>query len=143
MEEKMVLYHFEELIKTLITLSFSAEKQKFIIGIGNVADELVIDFDTHFNEKLAILYIEIGMLSTNDIMKLNEYNKVLNEKCFSQEADFFTDFEELIINPVWEEIRYESSRLLKSLNKDNLDIEVTREVTNNVEWTKTKLIQIN
>lgn len=68
-------------------------------------------------------------------------DRFLSEKCNREEVDFFTDIDELKNNSAWEEIRTETSKLLKCLNKDNLDIEVTREVDKNIEWTKTKLIK--
>lgn len=140
MDKNIVLYHFDELIKTLITLSSSAEKQKYIMGYGHVGDEMIIDFDSHFIG-MANHYVETGLLTDNEIKKLEEYDRFLSEKCNREEVDFFTDIDELKNNSLWEEFRTETSKLLKSLNKDNLDIEVTREVDKNIEWTKTKLIK--
>lgn len=141
MDKEIIQYHFDELLKTLIILSSPAEKQKYIMGFGNVGEDMLVDFDSHFNGVMANHYVETGFLSINEVKRLEEYDSFLDKKCNGQTTDVFINFDELKNNLVWKEIRTETFKLLKYLTKDNLDIEVTREIDKNIEWTKTKLIK--
>lgn len=85
MDKEIVQYHYDELIKSLVTLASPAEKQKYIMGYGHVGDGMIIEFESHY---------KLG---------------------------FFTDF---------------------FLDKDNLDIEITREVEDNIEWTRNRLYEV-
>ncbi|MNP51860.1 hypothetical protein D3C76_1462100 [compost metagenome] len=142
MTEEIIHYHFEELIKTIVTLSQTAEKQMYIMGFGHVGDEMVIDFEAHFSDHISI-YLETGLITLEHFKYLNDYNDYLDRKLEGQTAKFFIDRQELMTNSIWEEIRLESKKLLKLLDRADLDIEVFREVHGNIEWTKTKLINKN
>ncbi|HHY72089.1 MAG TPA: hypothetical protein GX497_02450 [Bacillus bacterium] len=141
MDKEIIQYHFDELLKTLIILSSPAEKQKDIMGFGNVGEDMLVDFESHFNGVIANHYVETGFLSANEIKKLEEYDRFLDKKCNGQVIEVFTNFDKLKNNSVWEEIRTETFKLLKYISKDNLDIEITREIDKNLEWTITKLIK--
>jgi hypothetical protein len=141
MDKEIIQYHFDELLKTLIILFSPAEKQKYIMGFGNVGEDMLIDFDSNFNGVMAYHYVENGFLSGNEVKKIEEYDRFLDKKCNGQTTDVFTNFDELKNTSVWKEVRPETFKLLKYLTKDNLDIEVTREIDKNIEWTKTKLIK--
>ncbi|GGA16717.1 hypothetical protein GCM10008018_71440 [Paenibacillus marchantiophytorum] len=142
MEKDIVQYHYDELIKSLVTLSSPAEKQKYIMGYGHVGDDMIIEFENHYNLGMADYYFDIGLFTDNQLQKIDDYDKFLDEKSGEQELDFFTDFDQLNSNPIWEEIRVETSKLLRFFDKDNLDIEVTREVDNKIELTRTRLYKV-
>lgn len=141
MDKEIIQYHFDELLKTLIILSSPAEKQKYIMGFGNVGEDMLVDFDSHFNGDMGNHYVETGLLSVNQVKKLEEYDRFIDKKCKGQTTDVFTNFDELKNNSIWEEIRTETDILLKYLTKDKMDIEVKRKMDKNIEWTKTKLIK--
>jgi hypothetical protein len=140
MRQDLIQYHFEELIKTIITLSSPAERQIFIIGIGHTGDEMVIDFDTHYKEHIDH-YLSTGLLTLEHANSLKQYDDFLSERCAGQPVEFFLDQLELKTNSIWAEIRIESKKLLKALNKEHLGLEVWREVNGEIEHTKTKLIR--
>ncbi|KOR90383.1 hypothetical protein [Paenibacillus solani] len=140
MEQEFIQYHFEELIKTIITLSSPADRQIYIIDIGHTGDEMVIDFDTHYKD-LLVYYLNTGLLTSEQAKSLKRYDDFLNQKCAGQPVEFFLDRLELKTNNIWEEIRNESKKLLKTLDKEDLVLEVWREVNGDIEHTKTKLIR--
>lgn len=142
MDKEIVQYHYDELIKSLVTLASPAEKQKYIMGYGHVGDGMIIEFESHYNLGMAEYYQNLGIFSDNQLQRLDDYDKFLDEKCDKQELEFFTDFNQLKSNAIWEEIRDETSKLLRFLDKDNLDIEITREVEDNIELTRTRLYKV-
>ena len=139
MDKGVIQYHFEELIKTLITLSSSADRQIYIIGMGHTGVEMVNDFDAYYRDFINH-YLELGFLTLEQSKSLNKFNEYLDGICNSQSDGFFYDRLEVKTNVIWEEIRTESKKLLMILNKDHLDIEVIREIKDNIEITKMKLI---
>jgi len=139
-------YWCEELIMSIITLASPAEKQIEIIGIGITGDEMLIDFDSSLTW-VKDNYVNNGYFSEKNIKKLNEFDKYLDEVIKGQKEDFFVDNNELINNPIWEEIREKAKALLKDLEMSNLDITLDRtisELDNNdriiIENTKRTLI---
>ena len=131
---------------SIITLASPAEKQIEIIGIGITGDEMLIDFDSSLTW-VKDNYVNNGYFSEKNIKKLNEFDKYLDEVIKGQKEDFFVDNNELINNPIWEEIREKAKALLKDLEMSNLDITLDRtisELDNNdriiIENTKRTLI---
>ncbi|MCR2804272.1 hypothetical protein [Paenibacillus soyae] len=112
MDKNIVQYHYSELIKSLITLAAPAENQKYIKGYGHVGDDMIIEFDSHYNLGMTVYYLNIGLFSDKQLQKLDDYDKFLDKKCGEQELDFFTDFDQLKSNPVWEDIRVGTSKSL-------------------------------
>lgn len=139
MSSDNIHYFFQELIKNIITLSSPAEKQIYIIGIGHTGDEMVIDFDTFYSGHKNH-YLELGLLTLEQLRSLENFNEFLDEKCVNKSGEFFMSRSELKLNKTWDEIRCEAKKLLILLNKDQMDIEVKRDVKGNVEHTRTKLI---
>ena len=138
MNNEMIQYHFEELIKTLITLASSADRQIEIMGYGFVGDDMLIDFETHYEH--SEFYLNHGLVSENQFKSINEFNDLLDIWLESQSDDFTLDPYELHNNKVWEDIRLEAKKLLEILEMDHLDLTFTRKTDGNLEWTKTKLI---
>lgn len=112
---------YEELIKSLIALSSNAEKQKEIIGYGQVAQELVEDF-YHYYSNCREQY-----LMENLITKEQDLNLGLLEKLFKEQKDqSFWDDDNLGTNIQWQEVRKIASENLKILGKSDFTIEVKR-----------------
>ncbi|WP_059053618.1 hypothetical protein [Paenibacillus senegalimassiliensis] len=140
MNKELIMYHFEEFIKALITLSLSAEKQIHIIGIGHTGDEMVIDFDTFYRDHIDS-YIKEGLISTKQAVLLEAFDNFLEVQSLNQPPEFFLDRKILKESQVWEDIRIETKKLLRALNRADWDIRVHRRVDGNVEHTKTEIIK--
>ena len=78
------------LLKTLITLSSSADSQTEIIGAGVVTDEMAGDLYRYFN----ILYnelIENRLLHEAALNKLKQLDYFLDQRSGYRDADFWDD----------------------------------------------------
>jgi len=140
MNKELIMYHFEEFIKALITLSLPAEKQIHIIGIGHTGDEMVIDFDTFYREHIDY-YIKEGLISTKQAVLSEAFDNFLEAQCLNQPPEFFLDRKVLKESQVWEDIRIETKKLLLELDRADWDIRVHRRVDGNIEHTKTEIIK--
>src|SRR5688572_12329 len=78
-DENLVFWKFGELLKTLITLSSDANRQKEIIGIGATADEMAEDFYTYFTLSYQS-YVDNNLISFEQQDKLFELDKFFNER---------------------------------------------------------------
>jgi hypothetical protein len=144
-EENLVCWKFGELIKTLITLSSSAEKQIKIIGAGIVTDEMAEDFSTYFTLSYK-LFVDKKLLNELTINRLNYLDNFLDQRSGEKDPDFWNDTT-LSTNNDWENVRIQAKEILTLLGFENLDIDFERtEKSNEVQkllfqTTRTRLIK--
>ncbi|MEL7656580.1 MAG: hypothetical protein AAGU75_11805, partial [Bacillota bacterium] len=78
--------------------------------------------------------------------RLDEFNKYL-DKFNGLNKDFYWNIEELKNNPLWEELRIESEKILNNVFGKKYRIELQRKHTyiggKNKEQTKRKLIELD
>ena len=145
-DENLVRWKFGELIKNLVTLSSSAERQAEIIGIGATCDEMAIDFDTYFTLEYQN-YLDSGLLTISQVEKLKELDKYFEDRSGDKSPDFWDDFL-LETNPEWQYVRRMAKNILEALNMIDLTIEFDRtekyEITRlTMQTTKTRLVKQN
>ena len=109
-DENLVRWKFGELIKNLVTLSSSAERQAEIIGIGATCDEMAIDFDTYFTLEYQN-YLDSGLLTISQVEKLKELDKYFEDRSGDKSPDFWDDFL-LETNPEWQYVRRMAKNIL-------------------------------
>lgn len=147
-KNNLVRWKFGELIKNLVTLSSSAEKQKKIIGVGATCDEMAIDFETYFTHEFQ-RYLDCGLLTSSQVEKLKDLDRYFDERSGDKSPDFWDDFL-LETNSEWQNVRQQAKTILAALNMPDLTIEFDRtekyEMTNNgeqltMQTTKTRLVK--
>ena len=116
--------NFTELIKTLITLSVSAERQKEIIGQGEVCDEMAIDFENHFTNVWQT-YPDHDLLTKINLEKLKDLDTFLEERSGNEHPDFWNDAL-LGVNAEWEIVREKAKNILTLLGAQHLTLEIIR-----------------
>ncbi|RYX99800.1 hypothetical protein EON78_02620 [bacterium] len=124
LEHNLVCWKFGELIKTLITLSSNAERQKEIIGAGVVTDEMAEDFHNYFTSSVAE-YIDNKLLDEVAIKKLSMLDNFLDERSDSKDPKFWDDTL-LSVNSDWQFVRREAKEILKLLKFDYIDLDFER-----------------
>lgn len=149
-EENLVRWKFGELIKNLITLSSSAERQAEIIGIGATCDEMVMDFETYFTLEYQN-YLDSGLLTISQVEELKELDKYFDDRSGDKSPEFWDDFL-LETSLEWKNVRQKAKTILKTLNMLDLTIEYDRtekyKTTNKgeqltMQTTKTRLVKQN
>ena len=141
-DEELLKYYYEELIMSLITMSLPAEKQKEMVGIvGCIGDEILEDFDNFYCLRRQV-YIDRKVFDERQFQLLDDFNKYL-DKYNGHNQDFYWDIEELKNNPLWEELREESKKIVKNVFGKKYRIELQRKYSNGIEHTKRKLIEIS
>lgn len=147
MEDNLICWKFSELIKTLITLSSSADRQIEIIGAGVVTDEMTEDFYNYFTISYRQL-IENKLIDEATLDKLNYLNEFLDQRSGDKDPDFWDDTT-LSTNKDWQDVRTQTKEILTLMGFANLDIDFERtekyEKTNEgqkllMQTTRTKLI---
>ncbi|MBB2147230.1 hypothetical protein GM921_17145 [Pedobacter sp. LMG 31464] len=147
-DDNLVHWKFGELIKNLVTLSSSAERQAEIIGIGAICDEMAIDFDTYFTLEYQE-YLDSGLLTSSQVEKLKELDKYFEEQSGDKSLDFWDDFL-LETSSEWQDVRQKAKTILETLNMQDFTIEFDRtekyKKTNKgerltMQTTKTRLIK--
>jgi len=123
-ETNRVNFNFWELIKVLVTLSSSANRQKEIIGFGEVADEMAIDFESYYTLNFQS-YLDNGLLTEAQVAKLNLLDKFLEDRSGENMIEFWND-DFLDSHPDWEKVRIMAKEILKEMNYDNLEIGIER-----------------
>lgn len=149
-EDNQVCWKFGELIKTLIILSSSADRQREIIGAGVVTDEMAEDFYSYFTLSFQ-QYLDNDLISGKAFEKLNQLDEFLDERSGDKDPEFW-DERTLSTNNDWQKVRTQANEILSLLGYDNLDIEFNRtekyEMTNQgqklvMQSTRTRLINKN
>ncbi len=102
-----------------------AERQKEIIGIGAVADEMAEDFHTYFTLSYRA-YTENNLLTSKQKNKLDELDLFLDVRSGDNSPEFWDDFN-LSTNSAWEFVRKHAKEILVMLNMDDLALEFERE----------------
>ena len=124
-DDNLVRWKFGELIKNLLTLSASAERQKEIIGIGATCDEMAIDFDTYYTLSYKS-YLDKGLLTVDQFETLKDLNIYFENRSGDKSPDFWDDFL-LDTNPEWQIVRQKAKTILELLKMQDLTIEFDRE----------------
>lgn len=146
-EENLVYWKFGELIKTLVTLSSSADRQIEIIGAGVVTDEMAEDFYSYFTTSY-MQYIENKLIDETTINKLKQLDYFLDQRSGDKDPDFWDDTT-LSTNKDWQNVRTQAKEILTLLGFENLDIDFERtekyETSNEgkkllMQTTRTRLI---
>lgn len=120
-EENQILYKFGELIKTLITIASEAEKQKNIIGMGVIADEIALDFEVYFALSYN-QYLNNQLLNEETLDELFLLDCLFDKYSGNRNPNFWDD-SSLETNSDWKEVRKMTKNILMSMGMDNLDIE--------------------
>lgn len=123
-EKNLVYWKFGELIKTLITLSSSADRQIEIIGAGVVTDEMAEDFYSYFTISYKE-FIENKLLNEKTLNKLKQLDNFLDQRSGDKDPDFWDDTT-LSTNIDWQNVRTQAKEILILLQFENLDIEFER-----------------
>lgn len=143
-DEALVKYFYEELIMSLITMSLSAEEQKYMIGIGCTGDEILEGFSNFYIERRQF-YLGKEVFNDKQIEILDKFEKFLH-KYNGRDEDFYWNFEQLRSNPLWEELREQSKIVISQVfgKKYRIEIEREDEFVNGktIEHTRRKLIEI-
>jgi hypothetical protein len=146
-EQELAVRQFDELIKTLITLSVPPERQVEICGFGCPGDDMANDFDSYYTH-CRKLYLDHGLVETKHVKLLDELDHYLDSRSGAQYAEFWENPDLLSSHPDWEEIRGLAHSCLVSLGKTHLDVEVSHVIENKtgpdgtplkVQWTQLKL----
>lgn len=149
-EENLVYWKFGELIKTLITLSSSADRQIEIIGAGAVTDEMAEDFYSYFTISYKE-FIENKLLDETTLNKLKQLDNFLDQRSGDKDPIFWDDTT-LLTNIDWQNVRTQAKEILIVLGFENLEIEFERtekyEKSNNgeklvLQTTRTRIIKNN
>jgi hypothetical protein len=117
-DKKLLKWKFDELIKNLIVISFPANKQIEICGIGHPGDDIANDFDTYFNLS-KFEYIKNNLLNDEQILELEKIDNFFNERSGKNNDGFWDNLES---NSDWQILRQMAANCLKILKKDNLTI---------------------
>lgn len=149
-ETNQVKWNYWQFIKNLVTLSNSADQQREIIGLGAVADEMAIDFESYFTLN-SQRYLDHKLLTEYQVTKLNSLDKFFDERSGDKMPSFWDD-EMLDSHPDWTIIRKFSQEILEQIGYGNLEIEIERTTENSkfnlgksliIESTKTRLKKKN
>ncbi len=103
-EHEPVMRQFDELIKTLIVLSSSADQQKYICGSGCPGDDMASDFDTNYTHTRH-LYIEHNLLTPKQLDLLDNLDRYLENRSGQWNAEFWQNPDLLSSHADWEVIR--------------------------------------
>ncbi len=144
-------WQFEELVKTLLTLSSPAEKQREICGISCPGDDMANDFDSYYT-LCKSQYIDRGYLTSLQIEALDKLDKFLEDRSGQQYEEFWCNSTSLDQHKDWETIRELAKNCLDVLGKTDFDIVVEhtfehdvsndgKEVT--IQHTKTQSVPKN
>jgi hypothetical protein len=143
----LIYWKFGELVKNLVTLSSNAERQTEIIGIGATCCEMAEEFNTYFTMSYRS-FVDNNLLTPAQVDKLIELDKFFDERSGCKSPDFWDELT-LGINADWEIVRQKASKILESLQMQDLAIEFDRkeeyEMTNNgkritTQSTKLRLV---
>lgn len=137
-EERYTFWNFGELIKTLITLSYEAEKQCEMIGYGAVCEEMVMDYDTYFTY-CKEYYINRGLLTVEQVDELLDLDMYF-ENCSEEKGSDFWDDHLLSTSLEWQIVRQKSKKILEILGFEDLDISIERTEKYDTADDGTKLI---
>jgi hypothetical protein len=123
-EENLVYYKFGELIKALVTLSSSAERQIEITGAGIVTIEMAEDFNTYFTLSYKP-FVQYELIDEKTFIKLFYLENFLDHRSGERDSEFWND-KTLATNTDWENVRKQSKNVLALLGFENLDIDFIR-----------------
>lgn len=124
-EDNLVCWKFGELIKTLVTLSSSADRQFEIMGAGIVTDEMAEDFNSYYTLSYE-QFLESKLLDKTVVMdKLNYLENFIDQRSGDKAPDFWDDTT-LSKNSDWQDIRLQAKEILALLGFENLDINFER-----------------
>lgn len=123
-ENNQICWKYGELIKTLITLASSADRQFEIMGFGIPTEEMAEDFHTYFVLSYQHYYNH-NLLNEITIDKLHQINTFFNERSGGKDPDFWEDLA-LSTNKDWENVRRQAKEILILLGMDNLAIDFDR-----------------
>ncbi|RVU00342.1 hypothetical protein EOD41_12730 [Mucilaginibacter limnophilus] len=122
--EEGVYWKFDELVKNLIILSSTAERQKELMGHGCVADEMAEDFHSYFTLSKQE-YLDAGLINQQQFDRLNELDQLLDNYSGDQNPDFWDD-QQLSSNEDWKVLRKIARDILELLGKSDLEISYER-----------------
>jgi len=149
-DKNIALWNFGELVKTLITISSDAKRQCEIIGIGAVADEMALDYESYYS-LWANLFLEYGLINESQKNKLDELDLFFGIRSGKACPEFWDD-DNLETNEDWRIARKKAKEALIDLGYDNLTIEFERKEKFDYslfkkelvsQWTKTRLVKKN
>jgi hypothetical protein len=123
-EENLVYWKFGELIKTLVTLSSSADRQIEITGAGIVTEEMAEDFYSYFTISYK-QFIENKLLDETAINKLKQLDNFLDQRSGDEDPNFWDDTT-ISTNIAWKNVRTQAREILFLLGYENLDIDFER-----------------
>ncbi|MEO1628710.1 MAG: hypothetical protein AAFV25_26415, partial [Bacteroidota bacterium] len=115
---------FDELIKTLIVMSLPLEKQREFYGLGVIADEMMLDFESHYTLNKD-RFAQTEWINEAAKKQLDEIDALTEAWSAEKEEDFWFDMEKHPSD--WDVLRQKASRALTLLEKDHLTVDIKRE----------------
>jgi hypothetical protein len=120
--DNLIKWHFDEFIKTLITLASPADRQIDIMGYGSVGCEMIEDFDWHYIKSKDDFIIK-SLLTEKQTTILDGIIKIIGKHSGKPDDDFW-DKKQLSSHADWLAIRQTAKEILQLLGKNNLELGV-------------------
>lgn len=116
-----LLWQFEEMIKTLIALTLPLDEQINFYGVGATADEMLEDFYSFYvlNKDR---FLERELITEESKKQLDDIDLLTDKWTEEKDEGFWFEMEKH--QDDWNNLRKKATTTLKSLNKDNLTVEV-------------------
>lgn len=125
--ENLHYWKFGELIKCLILLSSEYSEQCRITQIGDIADEMAIDFETYYTEAKNG-YVQLRLINENAKLKLEALDEFLEIRSGARNPNFWTD-DDLKESSDWNLVRGYAKEILANLGYQNLVVILDRKET--------------
>ncbi|WP_298420509.1 hypothetical protein [uncultured Kordia sp.] len=139
-ETDNAMWRFEELVKTLIAMSSSFERQKEIYGFGATADEMLMDFYSHYTLN-KVKFLERKFITNESKKLLDDIDSLTDSWSDEKEEDFWFEMENY--EEDWNVLRGKAKLALVKLGKDKCTVEVKHEnnfdENGNIVMQKTKI----
>lgn len=123
LEELDLPNKFEQLLITLIALKSPYQKQREMLGSGELEDELADDFEMNYTRCRKEL-IEFEYLQEDEMSQLDAIEQFFVKKSEEKDTEFW---EGIMTHPEWERIRLMAMGVLSSLNHSELDVIIEKE----------------
>jgi hypothetical protein len=123
-----IKYHYDELLKLLITISSESKIQLEAHGIGNAEEEMATDLLTHFIEYKDEL-ISAELITIDHAKAISEIDSFFSSHDNDEDELFWSGIE---THPDWDILRRMAESVLLLMKKDNLTIKIS--IKNTTSW---------
>ena len=126
-EENRLTWDFGEFVKNLVTLANPANTQKEIIGPGEVAAEMAIDFESYYTSRFQN-YLDNELLTEDQVSKISVLDTFFEDRSGDKMPGFWND-DLLDSHPDWQKVREMAQDILRNMEYDHLGIEIERTIS--------------